>query len=253
MDIEVYLKLDDDDANKPHEPKHDLHAGTHLFEVKVDGTHDAPSKLTLHPSAFSKRLRFDNPKQGTQSLSGVITHEGKPVKDVTVTLWAGFASRFKIGETKTNQDGKYSFENVVNSTIGRGDDARHYVGVQTKHPTLVPGDGKNWRDITIPVKPGVMHTLDFQMVKGGFITGTLLDEQDKPRSKIPLRIYLAIPGAKRGNSYFMTYTDTDERVASSLIRFFPGEYIVEHNGDGYTQFAKVNVEAEKETKLPIKK
>ena len=243
MDAEVRLKLDDQDADKLHEPLPDMQAGTQLFEIKPDGTHDAPAKLTLYPAAFSKRLRHDDPAQRLPELAGTLTAGGKPVPKAQVVLYKGEATRVETARLETDSRGRFRFENVRGGSLG----------FQTKHDTLVPADGKSWRDLDVPHALGTVKTFDLELTEGGFVTGRLTDAAGQPRAKAALRMSMHVaakPGEPRGAKDFTAYAETDADGKYRSPPLFPGKYIVEENADDYPLIGEAEVQPAKTTPLP---
>jgi beta-lactamase regulating signal transducer with metallopeptidase domain len=253
VDAAAFLELDDDHKNRLGEPSPDLHAGTVLIRVKEGDQGPIQVVLKLHAVPFTRRLQHEDPAKRMPELRGTLTRNGKPVPDAKIVLYGGFATRWRIAETATDAAGKYRFENVSSSIMGRGADAKHYVGVQVEHARLVPADGKSWRDLAIPVKPGTVETLDLALTEGGFIEGRLLSTDGKPRAKAPIRMYIpAKPGVRRGASLFHAYATTDERGEFRSPPLFAGKYFVEENARDYPLLGEAVVEADKTLRMPGK-
>lgn len=236
VDVRAVLTLDDDSQSLDGEPRADLLAGTQLLQVKQGDAGDKLLAFELYPAPYNNRVLHADPSQRT-TIRGTLTENERPVPNAKIILYSGVATRWKVAESLTNEQGVYRFENV------RG----NYLGVQVKHDKLVPADGKNWRDIEIEF--GTTHRLDMAMTAGGFITGQLLDDNGQPRADLPLRIMLTAPGIRKGSTNFAAYATTDATGTFTSEPLFPGTYVIEENGLPYAVLGEVAVKANETTKL----
>jgi beta-lactamase regulating signal transducer with metallopeptidase domain len=241
VDAAAILDLDDADQDRFHEPDADLHASTELIRVKPGDTESITVALKLHAAGFSRRLREDDPAKRRATFSGKLTHGGKPVAGVKVLLYGGIATRWEIARTETDANGSYGFENLAGSVTSDGKESSYYIGVQFVHPSLVPADGKSWRDVTVSTKPGTAEKLNLELADGGFIEGNA-------RRNVGIRMYIpAKAGVRRGSTLFHAYASADAQGRFHSPPLFPGQYFVEENAGDYPLVGEVKVEAGKTT------
>ncbi|MCA9244043.1 MAG: carboxypeptidase regulatory-like domain-containing protein, partial [Phycisphaerales bacterium] len=116
-------------------------------------------------------------------LEGVVSDaNGKPVENATITLYGGFATRWKVAEATTGPDGRYRFAPVQAGSMTQDERGGwdYYVGIQLEHPELVSTDRCNWWDVQIPAdKTGYLRR-DFHMIPGGTLQARLLDHTGAP-------------------------------------------------------------------------
>ncbi len=108
----------------------------------------------------------EEPKGELAALVGQVLHpNGRPLQGIAVTVHTGFATRFPIGTTKTDAEGKYRFEldpTLSSSTSDSGSPVVYlgvYVGSvrNVNPPEVVP-----WKDIQAENAPGTLTRLDFE-------------------------------------------------------------------------------------------
>ena len=119
-----------------------------------------------------------------------------------------------------------------------------YVGVRVEHATHCEGDGRSWRDITIPGIVGHVETLDLEFTLAGHIDGLLKDAKTgEPMKKLDLRIMTPTKSYGHGAT-FHAYATTDDLGRFRSISLFPGEYDVEVNSTtlDYPVIGQVKVE-----------
>lgn len=198
-------------------------------------------------------------------LQGLITDEtGQPLAKVKVVLYSGIATRGRGQETFTNAKGEYRFDPLETGTSvwseeREGDRPSAYwnTGMEFEHPRYVPADGKSWRDLQIPQKPGHVETLDMKMTPGGKLSGVVLDKKTgEPLAELGLRIYTKSEG-KNEQADFFTYATTDKQGRFTSDALFPGRYTIDIN-DGafrgvhkYLRLGSVEVPAEKTTEIEL--
>jgi hypothetical protein len=184
------------------------------------------------------------------TISGRIHDEhGRPVAGATVELYGGLATRFLVESAATDERGEYRFGPLKSGTTIKNEAANrwdYYFGIQVKHPTLAPEDGRSWRDIQVPGVAGYEFVRDFTMTTGGTMVGTVTDANGVPAASLDLRLY--IPDSRGRAGVFVRYTKTDERGAFREAGLYPGSYVIDINGgaQGYPKIGETTVEAQKE-------
>ena len=109
-------------------------------------------------------------KPGQPNLVGRVTDEnGNPIANVRIMLYGGVATRWRIGETKTDQNGRYSFKPVPNGELRSPESsdgfAHNYVGISIPSDSnLVSDDQEYWWDVSIPMIEGHEYRKDFRMI-----------------------------------------------------------------------------------------
>lgn len=161
-------------------------------------------------------------KPATGSISGVVTIEGKPAKDVGVILM-----RFEVGpfdaaavaRTRTDKDGKFVFENIGQGKYGLDAYAPGYFSFDDSQRegavSLTLGDGETVKNVALALE------------KGGAITGKLTDEEGSPIASQSIQVY-----AKQSNGQFDEAQVWERTVWSDdrgIYRVFglpPGTYAI---------------------------
>lgn len=108
---------------------------------------------------------WDAPSASGPILVGTVRHpDGRPLAGIEVTQHGGFATRFRGSSTRTDQRGRYRFDEVEGSWI-QGEDGvstEHHVGVSVGSVRNVnPPEVLPWRDVRVPARPGQVTRLDF--------------------------------------------------------------------------------------------
>jgi len=174
------------------------------------------------------------PKASRGSITGRITIGGKPAPGVrvsasspsTLPLYTAVITSGKNATTDT--DGRYSISDLAAGT--------YYVTVTA--PALVPDAAQgrnNSRQVTLGDNETV-EGIDFSLIKGGVITGRVMDSQGRPviAEQIIIR---APPNADPAQTLSLseigprTY-HTDDRGVYRVYGLAPGQYII---GAGSTQ------------------
>lgn len=237
IDADALLTADDDSQERTGRPAMDLRAATQRLRIEQGDAGLKSVSLELYPVPFSNRLRHADPAKRT-TIHGKLTENNHPVPNARIILYGGLDTRWKIAEGLTDERGYYRFENVFGELIG----------FQVKHEKLVPSDGNNWRDIA-DLKFGTSHRLDLQMIPGGYISGQLRDNDEKPRAELPIRIMKIEPGIEKGSSNFVVYATTDVNGTFTSEPLPPGSYEIQENQNGYPVLGNVTVVANQTARL----
>lgn len=254
--------------------------GPMLWPVNAaqDNTTDAPPsavELVIAPKAADKDktetnaadeaqqepensgTQQDKSRRQTQVLRGTITNaSGKPIPNVKITLYRGFATRFPGQETTSDTDGKYKFNpHTTIQSMGGFENPYAFTGMTFTHTEFVPKDGQLFRDVPIESNDQVF---DLEMVLGGKVKGVVRDhETGKPIAGLGLRM---------GDGFFKGRKDRKFMVSSTTngageFEFDPApprKYVIEINESDYRgkqrylKIAQVDVESGNTTELQLK-
>ena len=158
---------------------------------------------------------------GTGVMTGTVTMAGtgQPVEGVRVTL-----SGAELRTTRsalTNDDGQFVFDKLPAGTYTvRGTRTGHIAGTYgQKQPgkpgtSIVLAEGQQLRNVT------------FEIAKGGVISGSVLDEKNRPSIGTPVRVMRwVIQSGERTLTTAGTGT-TDDRGMYRIYNLSPGDYVV---------------------------
>lgn len=178
--------------------------------------------IQLFASIPTASAQSKDDKPATGSISGVVTFEGKPAKDVGMTLMKlgdGPTDTTAVGRTRTDKDGKFAFDGL----------AQGRYGLDAYAPGLFTLDSSP-HDGALAVSLGDGETVKgvaIALVKGAAITGKLSDEEGNPIASQRIQVYL-----KRASGQFEQAQVWERTVASDdrgIYRVFglsPGTYAV---------------------------
>src|SRR5215475_12458104 len=136
--------------------------------------------------AQTQRQASDN-REGTASINGRVTIDGRPAVNSTVTLKEsdrgeadgkkgapGRAARQRIcARVKTDNEGRYRFTKLAEGAYSIHAASQAYASKERC------GSGINCREI--PLDDGeALENVDFTFVRGGVITGRVTDAEDLP-------------------------------------------------------------------------
>lgn len=158
---------------------------------------------------------------GTGVMAGTVTMagSGQPVEGVRVTL-SGAELRGSRS-AMTNDDGQFVFDKLPAGTYTvRGVRTGHIAGTYGQKQPGKPGTaivlaaGQQLKDVT------------FEIAKGGVISGSVLDEKNRPSIGTPVRVMRwTIQSGERTLATAGTGT-TDDRGLYRIYNLSPGEYVV---------------------------
>ena len=164
-------------------------------------------------------------QSATGSISGRVTHNGKGVKDVTISLRLETSSSQSNAPqlTETNQDGEYHFKAVA--------DGSYNLEIASTNQYALAGSRTDRRWQTVVIENGAtVRDIDFTLALGGVITGTIKDAKGKP--VIEARIELTAVNEKKeiiaSSLYFPNQSErqTDDRGVYRIYGIPAGRYLV---------------------------
>lgn len=161
-------------------------------------------------------------KPATGSISGVVTIEGKPAKDVGVLLLrmgTGPREATGAGRTRTDKDGAFTFEGLE----------RGQYGIDAYAPGLFATDDSPWNGaVSISLGDGeAVKKLAIALEKGGAITGKLTDEEGSPIAAQRVRVYVKdVNGQFDEAQVWERMVTSDDRGIYRVFGLAPGTYAI---------------------------
>src|SRR5689334_4964799 len=155
-------------------------------------------------------------KEATGVVSGKVTIRGKAAPGVTILLQPyseNSVLRLPSYKAATDLNGEYRIANVP---------AGNY-NVLPLAPALVDASGSSQRRTLLLGKGETVDHIDFALVRGGAITGKIVDADARPVVEQEVRIYALAFGDQR---FPMTSTMTDDRGVYRVFGLKAGRYKV---------------------------
>lgn len=164
--------------------------------------------------------KLDKPAGG--SISGVVTVEGKPAKDVGVILMRFEAGPFDataVGRARTDKDGKFVFEDIGQGNFGLDAYAPGYFSFDDSPRegavAITLGEGETVKNVAIALE------------KGGAITGKLTDEDGNPIASQSIQVYAKQPNGQFDLAQVWERTvSSDDRGIYRVFGLAPGTYAI---------------------------
>jgi hypothetical protein len=154
-------------------------------------------------------------KELTSTVSGRITVKDKPVPGIAVGLRVYDQSRSTpvVHRGNTDANGEYRISNVPAGT---------YLTSVTA-PAFVWADEMGGQRTLIISKGETIEHIDFRLLRGGVITGKVVDSDGRPLVEQQISI---IPENESGSRGYYPYTLTDDRGIYRAFGVAPGTYRV---------------------------
>jgi hypothetical protein len=161
-------------------------------------------------------------KVGTSTITGKITIENQPIAGVNVVLHSGDNPNPMKDEKRqrvtTDAVGNYRFERLVAGKYRVEVSAPGYVSKQKNENRWERGSLIN------VVDNETIDKLDFNLIRGGVITGRLMEESGKPITELNLQLERI--NEKGEKVPFGTGEITDDRGIYRCYGLEPGKYLV---------------------------
>jgi 5-hydroxyisourate hydrolase-like protein (transthyretin family) len=161
-------------------------------------------------------------KVGTSTITGKITIENQPIAGVNVVLHSGDNPNPMKDEKRqrvtTDAVGNYRFERLVAGKYRVEVSAPGYVSKQKNENRWERGSLIN------VVDNETIDKLDFNLIRGGVITGRLMEESGKPITELNLQLERI--NEKGEKVPFGTAEITDDRGIYRCYGLEPGKYLV---------------------------
>lgn len=170
-------------------------------------------------------------KEAPATVAGRVMNGEKGVAGVAVVVVSADPSqRFKtVARARTDAEGRYRIASVPPGRYAITPIAPAYV-LQDYFTNFPPG-----KPLTLSAGDSVENT-DFRIVRGGVITGRVLDADGNPVVGQLVRLTPVDTERDRGRTYFVDSRDnsTDDRGVYRLYGLQPGRYRVSVGSDGRT-------------------
>ena len=194
--------------------------------------------LSLLSGSQPSRALAQDPKE-TGTITGRVTLDGKPARDITVIATLSITDTAKIVDSilnksaslkaTTDSDGRYRFEGVTTGKYNLAPFA----------PTLVNTSLESRSDVTV-TGGSTTEGIDFSLSVGGVITGKVTDSDGRPviGEKFALKPADSTPSAAPSMATMMTVIGgggrmyaTDDRGIYRIFGLLPGRYLVSAGSD----------------------
>jgi carboxypeptidase family protein len=161
-----------------------------------------------------------SPAQKTQSggstITGRVTLKGNGLPGITVGARPQSSGRtIPPVIATTDQDGNYRLSNLPG---GQYD-------VMTATPQFVPTD-RNWMKRLIVGENETIENIDFTLIRGGVITGKVVDGDGKPVIEENIELSMLEPGNPDSYAHVVKAGGTDDRGVYRIFGLVPGKYRV---------------------------
>ena len=209
------------------------------------GPYRLVSALSILLFAATNQAHAQTPQRDnrprTASISGRVTVAGKPAVNAAVTITetdlrldgvaASGMSDNRVpfsGKTRTDSDGRYLITGLAQG--------RYVVGAVLKAFIIADRSADPSLSRTVTLDEGeAREKIDFALIRGGVISGKVLDDEGRPMIAKRLQLY-AVDEQGRKNHYQGPFiyesSETDDRGAYRIFGLPPGRYIISAGGEG---------------------
>ncbi len=121
----------------------------------------------------------------------MLDESGAPVVGVKVELFTGSGTLFHRGTTKTDGEGRYSFE-IEDAMSWRDEATNETIGLlwlRLEHASFASADGERMLQTDIPLRPGTVVVKDIPMTEAGALSAVLLHSTTGKPIKTDLRLF----------------------------------------------------------------
>ncbi|PWT92619.1 MAG: hypothetical protein C5B55_06025 [Blastocatellia bacterium] len=158
-------------------------------------------------------------KSSSGSVSGTVTLKGKPVAGITVVASNGMGGpQVNTYQAKTDQDGHYRIRDVPPGSCQ----------VKPEAPAFVVSD--NSRGTTLIIDEGEsVENINFDLAKGGVITGRVTNSEGQPLIEQPVSVMLGEINPNNSGDFNIGMTTggrTDDRGVYRIFGLRQGKYKV---------------------------
>jgi protocatechuate 3,4-dioxygenase beta subunit len=162
-------------------------------------------------------------KEATASISGHVTIRGKAAPGITMvaTLRNSFFDNKTVGKTTTDEDGNYSLTGLTAGQFTILPLAKAYV--------VASGSSYKEASQSVNVAEGEAITkIDFILVRGGVVTGRIMDAEGHPLigERVSITLKDSIPDPNAQFAFGSNRYQTDDRGVYRIYGLGPGSYRV---------------------------
>lgn len=181
--------------------------------------------LTLSCAAHARAQQTTTtpaPAKDPASLSGRVTSNGKPAREVPVVLMPAdwYAQREPVAKGVTDEEGRYKLSNVP--------PGRYHLTAVSPGYVFAEGGANEWQQgKVVNVSAGdELKNLDFTLVRGGVVTGRVTDSDGKAVVEEVVTLLLADPRERKEKRVRPFTSATDDRGVYRAWGVTPGRYVV---------------------------
>ena len=164
-----------------------------------------------------------SPSYVTRSrITGRVMSQGKPVAGAVITLWQGFSEptpSTTVAQGRTETDGNYELKDVPPGNYMIGVTAAGYV--TGKENQIL----ENLRHVNV-VGTSKINPIDFALLPGGVIKGTVTDGDGKPIGRVPITIVAEALSNDSGQPGYGRDLRTDDQGTFRISGIPAGRYRV---------------------------
>ncbi|MDE2963137.1 MAG: carboxypeptidase-like regulatory domain-containing protein, partial [Acidobacteriota bacterium] len=182
-----------------------------------------------HPSSLQIPAKSDQDPEDRDSgvIRGrVFTAEGEsPLARATVTLYSADGRGNERPRTvRSDSRGEYELRNLQAGKYflraTRNGYLRQVYGRKTSS-----GSGRRQQGTPLSLASGqVLDSIDFKMVRGGVVEGTVVDQHNEPRSRVAVRLSSYESSRGERKLFPVGRAETDDRGRFRLFDIPPGSY-----------------------------
>jgi protocatechuate 3,4-dioxygenase beta subunit len=179
--------------------------------------------LSCAAHALARQTQTPTPAKDPASLSGRVTSNGKPAREVPVVLmhaeWV-VQSGGAVAKGVTDEEGRYKLTNVP--------PGRYHLTAVSPGYIFAEGGANEWQQgKVVNVSAGdELKNLDFTLVRGGVVTGRVTDSDGRPVVEEVVTLMLADARERKEKSARLFTAATDDRGVYRAWGVAPGRYVV---------------------------
>ena len=172
--------------------------------------------LIILSTAVCAHSQYLPAKEPTGVVTGKVTLKGKPAADIVIVLRPNSpnpTAQFSSHKGTTDLNGECRIANVP---------AGNYT-VAPVAPALVDANGFSSQKVVFLSKGETIENIDFALVRGGAITGKVVDADGRPLIEQEIQLFAV---QNNSSNYSMTAVQTDDRGIYRFYGFKAGSYKV---------------------------
>ncbi|HEV7890718.1 MAG TPA: carboxypeptidase-like regulatory domain-containing protein [Pyrinomonadaceae bacterium] len=178
--------------------------------------------LSCAAHALARQTQTPTPAKDPASLSGRVTSNGKPAREVPVVLMPGdwYVQREPVAKGVTDEEGRYKLTNVP--------PGRYHLTAVSPGYIFAEGGANEWQQgKVVNVSAGdELKNLDFTLVRGGVVTGRVTDSDGRAVVEETVTLLLADTRERKERRVNPFTATTDDRGVYRAWGVTPGRYVV---------------------------